>query len=170
MKVKKIKIIPAGIQLLRYFYGLTAILCTLYLVFLSGYTDIIWLNNPLSQSASLLLSLILIFIPLLLYFGLRRLNRLFWCIACAYHIFFVLNNVLGTISLLWVDFPLRPIIKITGKDFAQMPLSNETELILFTVFNLNLFMGIIILWYLWIKRGCFGGNGRKKSIRDEMFG
>ena len=168
MKPKRTGVIPPGIQLLRYFYGLSAALCGLYLFSLSRYTDVFWFNSRLSQWDRLCLDLILTLVPLLLYLGLLRFKRFFWYTACAYHIFFVLNSALGTISLLWDDFPLKPIIRITGKGFGEISLSADTELILFTVFNLNLLMGIIILWYLWIKRGYFGkGSGKGLNHQDQ---
>ena len=146
---------PAGIYLLRYFYGLSAALCGLYLFLFSRHTDVFWFNLRLSRGDRLCVDLILILVPLLLFVGLLNLKRFFWFTACIYHIFFVLNSALGLISLLWEDFPLKPIIRITGKGYSQVESFGDTELIFFVVFALNLLLGIIILWYLWTKRDYF---------------
>lgn len=164
MKVDKLKLTPTGIEMLRYFYALTALLSALHLFFFLRYTDILWFGSILPEHNSLYVSLILIFAPLLLYFGFKHPNLYFWYIASIYHIFFTLNSFLGAIFSLWNDFPIKPIIRITGKKLTASPLSSDTALRLFTVFNLNLFMGIIILWYLWRKRYYFRQKGRKEKL------
>ena len=162
MKNRAPRKMPIGIELLRYFYLLTALLSGLHLLLFLPHTDILWLNSILPAGKNLVISSILILIPLLLFYGFKYQVFFIWLAAFAYHIFFTLNSFLGTIYTLWNNFPLKPIIKITGKGTYSATLENDATLKLFTVFNLNLFMGIIILWYLWRKRGYF----RKKTGKD----
>jgi hypothetical protein len=151
----KVKILPTGIELLRYFYALTAIFSSFYLFLFLKYTRIIWCGSVLSQQKSVYATLVLIITPLLLYFGFKYQNLFIWYLAFLYHIFFTLNSFLGAIFSLWNYFPFRPMIRITGKELTELPLASDTALRLFTVFNLNLFLGIIILWYLWRERCYF---------------
>lgn len=146
---------PAGIEILRYFYAFTALLSAFHLFFLLQYTNVLWFENVLPEQKSFCITLILIILPLLLYFGFKFHNIGVWLAAFAYHVFFTINSLIGALFTLWSGFPLKPIIRITGKDFGGLLLGKDTALRLFTVFNLNLFMGVIILWYLWRKRSYF---------------
>lgn len=146
---------PAGMEILRYFYCLTALLSSLHLFFFLEHTDVLWFEAALPKQNSFWVALILIFVPLLLYFGFKFHSLFIWFMAFIYHIFFTLNSLLGTVFALWNGFPFKPMIRITGKNLGGLPLGSDTALKLFTVFNLNLFMGTIILWYLWRKRRYF---------------
>jgi len=161
MKTKRTQALPSGIEILRYFYLLTVFLSSLHLSFFYKYTNILWFDHAIPESAANCIIFALILLPLLLYFGFKRPSLPFWYLAFLYHIFFTINSFLGAAFSLGHNLPLRPIIRIIGKDSGSAAFSNATSLRLFTVFNLNLFLGAIILWYLWRKRGYFRGERKE---------
>lgn len=155
MKFNKPNVEPSGIELLRYFYALTSLLSGVHLIFFLKYTNIFWFDSILAEPNNAIAILVLGIIPLLLYFGFKYPTLPIWCMAFAYHIFFTLNSFLGVVFALNNNFFIKPMLRITGKSATPSTLSGDTALRLFTIFNINLFMGIIILWYLWRQRRYF---------------
>ena len=148
---------PAGIKLLRYFYLLTALSLILSFILGRELTDVVCLGQRLCRGWASAVMAVLMLLPLFLFWGFRQPDRLTWRLAVGYHFFFVLNSLLGLFFVLNTDFLLKPIIRITGKNYlgANDILTTQAAFGLFIVFNLNLLLGVAIIWYLWQRRDYF---------------
>lgn len=148
---------PAGIKLLGYFYLLTAFSLIISFILGRNLTDVVCLGQRLSKGWTAVVMLTLMLVPIILFFGFRRPNKNIWHMAVGYHLFFSINSLLGLIFILNSKLPIKPIIRITGKDYlsASDIITTKESFNLFVVFNLNLLLGAFILLYLWEKRDYF---------------
>jgi len=129
---------PLGIKLLSYIYLVNAVLYSMSLVLF--YNRILIFGQEANKVISWLIRLALVFIPVYLYIGLRRLKRNAWLLAVYYHIFFFINN-----GLAFAEYNgyLHPLVNITG--FYRYIIYSPSQIFILT---LNSIVNLFILGYL----------------------
>ncbi|MCM8795387.1 MAG: hypothetical protein NC928_01665 [Candidatus Omnitrophica bacterium] len=132
------KDLPPGVKLISYIYLVNLILYFLSLILF--YQRILILGKELGIWFTWIIRLIFIFIPLYLYFRLRRLKKDAWFLAVYFHTFFLANNAL---SLFEYYGYLHPLVKVTG-----IYTSSSYSLLQTFILFLNTLFNLLILGYL----------------------
>lgn len=151
--------LPTGLVIIKYAYAFIALICAFSAVFLTPYTKVSYCGIALDNFPSILINSVLVILPLILYFGFSRPTVTIWYIAFLYHIFFIGNSFLTVLSLSFPKSAITPLLEISGKStFISYSLSDPLPALamhLFSIFNLTMLTGIIIILYLWQKKEYF---------------
>lgn len=134
---------PGGIRLLCYLYLANAVFYLISLVLF--YSRIFILGQEANGVISWAVRLMLLFIPIYLYYRLGQLKKDAWFLAIYFHIFFVINNSLAFLEYKGYAYSL---VHIAG-GYASVTYSPKQLLAL----ALNTLVNIFILGYLFKKRG-----------------
>ncbi|MFC1708610.1 hypothetical protein ACFL2J_00925 [Candidatus Omnitrophota bacterium] len=144
---------------MRYVYALIALISAFSAVFLSPFTKVIYWGTVLGNLPSVIINSILVLLPLILYFGFSRPTVTIWYISFLYHLFFIGNSLLAVLSLVLPNSTFVPLIEISGKSsFASFSFHDPLPILaihLFSIFNITMLAGIVVIWYLWQVREYF---------------
>lgn len=152
---------PHGIAILSYVYLYVSILSTLTLFVPFYYIAVQSFGVILNDILALSIRILLLLVPLYLFIGFRQLYKSAWAVAVAYHCFFIINNALSLINLVFHNFPAKPMLQIVSRvkmNFLMQDLAN-LMLVKGSFYFLNIAIGIFILYYLNLKKELFA-NGR----------
>lgn len=159
MQTKEKKELPLGLMLIKNVYVIIAMLSSFSAVFVSPYTNVKFLGQDLGSTPSIIVNCVLTIFSLLLFLGFNRPTLTIWFLAFLYHIFFIVNNSLGVISILFPQSRLTSVIQISGKttfvSASQQGSLLNTAMQLFSLFNITLLIGLFILWWLWREKEYF---------------
>jgi len=154
---------PKGLAVIKYLYALIAVGYGAMIVFPSlhqqNYINVAIWGKEVTGLYAVLIQAVLVLFPLLLYLGFSKPTAAIWYAAFMYHVFFIGNSILGSISVLLPQSVIQPMVRMTGFtiytpaaiESTTLPLSLK----LFICFNLTLLLGIFIVFYLWQQKDYF---------------
>lgn len=132
------RFVPAGMRILCYVYLVNAILFLFSIALF--HSQIFVLGIQLSSLFSWMVRVLLIALPLYLFFQLKRLNKAAWLAAVIYHVFFFLNDLT---ALGEHEGIMHSLIRISGPYSAAA--FSGTQVLLFVVHAL---FNLLIVAYL----------------------
>lgn len=96
-------------------------------------------------------------VPLYLFFGFKKFLRRSYIVALYYHCFFIINSALSIAVIMFENSPVKPILQIIARPEFGIPMEDLSTLTLrkSIVYSLNIFVGIIVVYYLTRKKDLF---------------
>ena len=169
---EKTQELPRGLIIIKYLYALMAVGYGAIVAFpalhQNNYINIAIWGKEVVGLYAVLIQAILVLFPLLLYLGFSKPTVTIWYSAFMYHIFFIGNSILGSLSVLFPNSVMQPMVRISGlTSFTPATIENAPlpiSLKLFFGFNITLLLGIFIIFYLWQQKEYFMPKKMIESI------